>query len=286
MYQQAKPLYPDEIKFLKENYFLLNHEEIFQHINQNRPKTQRIGRTCLRSKCYRMGLKKGIQIRWSKKDEIRLKKWFCFMGDKQIAEILNEIGSSYRKINGKKVYRKFTKKNIEKKRELLGLKRTNEQVLMIVSDNKLCGDMYCFTKSDNAWTNGKRNIAKEQEIRIWSQDGIEKRYIKINGRFIPYTRWFYQNFVDDIPPGGIIFHIDLDKLNDSPENLQLRFRKNQTITKSDYRNAKILIEKRIDLQIKMNEKKFNGSSFEYKKQMMKELIRLKNRLKIINKKLN
>lgn len=282
MHKTAIPLYPDEIKFLKENYFDLTHDEIFHKINSNRSVNNKIGRTCLRSKIYKMGLRKGIQIRWSKKDTLRLKKWYHFMGDTQIAEHLNKVGTTYRKENGKKIYRKFTKKHVEKKRELLGLIRSPENVNRIVQDNKLVGDQFCFTHTDNAWTRGTRIKADTEEIRIWNCNGSLKRFIKVNGMFTPYTRWYYHNFINTLLPHQLVFHIDLDKLNDDPDNFEIRTRTTQRVTKNDYSRAKILIEKRIQKQIKLNEKKYDSVFAQEKREMMTELMRLKNHLKYIN----
>lgn len=240
--------YPDELVFLKKNYFSLTNSELNEAINSRRQEP--VALSTMLNQCQRMGLKRGIQIRWSLEDVAYLERHYKTMGDKELAMKLTRRKKTFRVIDGKRVYRKFTKKHIEKKRELLGLKRTDKQVLAIRKRNIKLGLTFAFSKEKHAWNNGKRPVANEGDIRNWKdQYGNYKRQIKIDGKFIPYTRWFYMNKIGPVQPNEIVFHIDFDALNDEPENLEVRNEKYKVTRISDCYRALPLIQARIEKHI-------------------------------------
>ncbi|MBI9052491.1 MAG: hypothetical protein JEY96_01655 [Bacteroidales bacterium] len=262
-------LQPDEIKFLKENFFVLNNAQLAEHINKFRAKHNQYSVSGLRSKCKLIGLTRGFQIRWCTDDINKMKAWYPLMGDTQISDLLNKYGISTGERDGKQIKRTFTKKHIEKKRTLLGLSRTKEQIQRIISDNRLCGDMRFYSKDDNTWTRGYRKIAAEEDTRIW--DG--RRVIKINGHFIPYTRWFYNKFIAPVPAGKKVYHIDLDPLNDDAENLELR--SFTRISLNNYKRALPLIDIRLRKEQRKAERIWdNVSQRQDRIIIMKEIARL------------
>lgn len=270
---------PDEILFLEQNFYNLKNEQLRESINEFRASHNQLSCHGFRDRCYRIGFQRGIQIRWNKADIKKLKVWYQIIGDTQISELLNLYGTSSRKINSKIVKRSFTKKHIEKKRNLLGFHRTKKQIENIVKDNKLCSDNQCFTKDNNLWTSGHRKIAKEHDIRIW-KCGVN---IKINGKFIPYTRWFYKNFIGPVPKDKKVFHIDMDPLNNVPDNLKLIDFGRVSI--EDYETALPLIQNKIKNETQNINRKWECAlSKDQRKDLMKEINRLQSiKEKIIKK---
>lgn len=253
---------PDELKFLLDNFFNMTNQELTDHINNYRLSEGKLTVSGVIAKCRDLGLSRWIQIRWSKKDVKRLQKWYPLMGNKEIARLLNEVGTSRRSINGKWIYRKFSLKHVEKKMTLLKLRRTTEQLERIKADNLLINTPAALEKM---WK--KRGIAKEEEIRIWK----DRRVIKIGGSFIHYTRWMYHNFIKPLQQHEIVFHIDLDSLNDDPENLEIRTRKTQRVSLLDRKRALPLLQKRLETEQKVFDKIISS---EEKREKMKAIIRL------------
>lgn len=217
------PIYPDETKYLLENYYKLTNGQLLEHLNSYRSSSEQLRPTTMLNHCRKLALSRGVQIRWSYSDTRRLKKWHPFMGDKQIAEHLNRVGCSRRRINEKMVYKVFTRKHIEKKRELLGIKRTPAQLALLRKDNIMCGEYTFWSGDNNPWNNGSRPGLKEEEVIVRNdQNGVQRRYIKVGDRITPYRRWFYQNFIGPVPGDMVVHGIDLDPMNDDPGNLVLR----------------------------------------------------------------
>jgi hypothetical protein len=132
--------------------------------------------------------------KWTKYDISKLKIWYKFIGDTEISKMLNEL----------KGIEIFSKKSVEKKRGYLNLKRTKQQVKLIMSDNALIFNLKI----------------KEGETTI--QDN--HKFIKIDNKLISYSRWIYEKHNGEIPEGMIIFYKDFDTLNDEPDNLEIRKR--------------------------------------------------------------
>jgi hypothetical protein len=213
--------FPDEILYLRENYKNTTNDQLLEHINSNRPEGSKIMLGAMRHELARLGCLRMTQDRWNGREIKFLKKNFTIMGDVEIANHLTAL--SYAK-------RKFTRRNIQKKRDLLGLHRTSDQVARILQDNIICGTQNTVSKS---WDTMGR--ASEQEVRIWNCNGRLQRRIKINGTFIPYSRWNYEQKVGPVPEGMLVFHRDGDSLNDTTENYILVKEENRIAMLQSYR---------------------------------------------------
>lgn len=261
--------YPDELHFIKTNFYSLTNRELLEGINANRQKP--ITLMSLRHQLYRMNLKRGIQIRWSKADTKFLIKNYRKIGDVELAEELTLRRKSYREINGKRVYRKFTHKHVCKKRGLLELVRTQEQIKAINRRNREQGRVKDFSSTDNLWTRGVKVAAKEGTIRVWKRGKDKFRYIKIDGVFIPYARWYYHNFISPVAKNQNVFHKDMDSINDEPDNLKVRNK--SRITLQEIKEAISLLEIR-EQKITQEIPKLNDRQKSKQKQF--ELIRIRN----------
>jgi hypothetical protein len=140
--------------------------------------------------------------------------------------------------------------------------------------------MKTFSSDDNMWTRQIKIPAKEHEIRIWNTNGQRKKYIKINGRFIPYARWYYHNFIAELTPDKKVYHLDLDTLNDDPDNLRpMPF---QGLGYSNY----VLALKKIDDRIQNHLKNFTPTTSAEEKKWQSKLWHLRNVKRRITSRLN
>ena len=212
---------PVDLMFIYENFDKMSGKQLLAGINSIRPVSAQVELSALRFQCRRMELSHGLQIRWSAEDIAYLTANYKKYGDTELAQHLNKRKKTFRVINGKKVFRVFTKKHVDKKRQLMGLIRTGKEVSAIIQRNFNVLNKYRFTSTDNAWTRGKRKAVQDNETVVWN--GV--RYIKITGKAIPFARYFYHNFIASIPEGSIVCHLDGDRLNDAPENLSLSSRR-------------------------------------------------------------
>jgi len=213
----------NEIEYLTQNFYSLTNQQLTNHINAMRGVNGFLTVSGVRHKCYELGLKRGLQIRWSVIDIQKLCSWYALMGDKEIAYYLNKTNTSFRLIKGVKVYRKFTRKHVEKKSRLLKLTRTNEQLFRIRSNNSIINEQTARPKMLET-----RGITPEFGTRIW--DG--RKYIKINGYFTPFARWYYNKFIAELTADDIVYHIDGNTLNDEPTNLAIINRQQLVLTNS------------------------------------------------------
>ena len=232
-----------DLAFIRKHFYEMTWTELLKAVNETRPANLRVELSALRHQARRMGLNKGIQIRWSDEDIRYLEANFRKYGDTELAGRLNKRKKTSRIIDGKKVYRTFTKKHINKKRDLLGLKRTPEEVEAIKKRNKELLPRQCFTKEWNVYTRGIRKVAAEETTRIWGG----RRMVKVNGGFIPYTRWFYHNYISPVPEGYIVYHLDYDTLNDNPENLAICRRKGLLSTERLKKALSLLVDREKDI---------------------------------------
>lgn len=215
-----------ELVFLRENVLSMTWNQLLSEINEMRDESDPVDIGALRHQCYRMGLKKRDLVHWSDEDITFLLENYKTIGNSEMARILTEKQSSSREINGKMVVRTFSKKHVEKKMQLLKIARTKDELSFIKKHNKEIG-MGCFyTSENNAWTRGYRKSSPEGDVRIWRRtNGKKSRFIKVDGRFVPYAPWFYKTSIGPVPEGYIVYHLDNDILNDEPENLAICPRK-------------------------------------------------------------
>lgn len=175
---------PIDIHFIRQYFPVMTWNELPDAVNEIRPASGRVELSALRHQARRMGLTKGIQIRWSPEDIDFLLSNYTRIGNVEMAAELHKRNRTFRIIAGEKVYRTFTKKHVEKKMKLLKLHRTQEEILKIKRRNLETTNYRVLTSECNFWTRGIRKACEEKEIRIWKG----KRHIKINGKFTPYTR--------------------------------------------------------------------------------------------------
>ena len=205
---------------IRENFPNMTWDELLGVVNDTRSHSEQVKLSALRHECRRMGLKKHDLIHWSSADIVFLLKNYKKKGNVELSQLLTERKMSFRVINGKKIYRVFTKKHVEKKKKLLGLSRTKSEIVAIKHRNYELGLNRFITSDDNLYTRGVVPVAEEQAVRIWNRKKSPIRVIKINGQWIHYNRWFYHNFIEPVPPGHIVISLDGDSLNYEPENLK------------------------------------------------------------------
>ncbi len=229
-----------ELRFLRENFYSMTNRQLVDAINLQRKPSGRLSVGAVRGRCGVLGLSRGIQIRWSDEDISKLRAWYPLIGDKEIASYLNDTATTFRTINGARVYRVFTKKHVEKKRRLLGWSRTREQLDRVRADNLLINTPEALRKM---WET--RGVFEDGTIRVWK--GV--RFIKINGKYVPYTRWFYRNYIGELGPGDVVYHKDGDRLNDTPGNLVVIDHKDLGAINSKYRDPPELREAKRALKL-------------------------------------
>lgn len=271
--------YPDEHKFILDNRAVMTNEQMRSELNCKRAISEQMTISQFRHTMYKYELTRSIQIRWSDSDIEYLINNYQKYGNIELANKLNKRRKTFRIINGKKVYRVFTESHIQKKLNLLKLKRSENSLNKLRKNNK-----GCFTPDRHVWNTGKRKALEEKEIVIRKVSGRSlQRFIKINGRLIVYSRWFYHNFISPIPKGLKVCHKDMDQLNDNPENLILKSYSKPS--NEDYKTAIQLLEKKVpDLQ-KQTEIMFRKSIKDYNDanknliRVVKLIEKLKNKLK-------
>lgn len=236
-----------DLTFIRDNYYQLTWTELFAAVSQlNKKATMQ----ALRHQCVRMKLAKQVQIRWSKEDTQYLIDNYKIKGDKELAIDLNKFKRTFRIIKGEKIYRIFSKKHIEKKMKLLGLRRTHDEHLYIRRRNIQTGLTYAWNKTNNPYSLGFKTIAAEGTIRVWSKFYPSKR-IKINGQFISYARYIYEQNYGSIPEGYNVWFKDKNPLNCEPDNLYLVSRQDQTVERI-IRNYPEELKELLKLNYKLN----------------------------------
>lgn len=222
MMKKSKPKVPfkwekSELKFIRDNYYTMTWNELVKAVEEFKPD---ITMQALRHQCHRMKLAKQVQIRWSKEDIQYLIDNYKTKGNIEIAEELNKLKRTFRVIDGVKTYRHFTLKHVEKKMNLLGLKRTDEDLSNIIKRNRTIGKGYCWTKENNVYTLGIRRVYDEGEFRTWSLNGRDIIHIKVDGAFVPYHRYVWEQEHGEIPKGHNISFKDGDISNCDIDNLE------------------------------------------------------------------
>lgn len=126
---------------------------------------------------------------WTPEQIEFLKKNYKTCGDKELAEIFQ---TKWPKQKG------WTLKHIEKKRKYLNIKRTPAQLFKIKQKAKAKG-VYVLGLQ-KTWM--KRGAAPEGAVVIWATESQwPTKHIKINGKFINYHRWLWQQAGRSIPKG-------------------------------------------------------------------------------------
>jgi len=216
MLQNKKKIFDefDEL-FLRKNYGKMGIFELLNIFNNCRNEDEQVSLHWLRDKLRKIGIYNKNLIHWSEEDTNFLKKNYKKIGDLELSKLLTERKKSYKIIDGKKQYRIFTKKHVEKKRKLLGLKRTDAEVLSVVKRN-IANGKWCIKKDDNLYTRGLKKVLEQNEIVLY-RTGY---FVKQGKKIVPYARWFYQNYIDkNIPLNHRIYYKDGDIFNIEFDNI-------------------------------------------------------------------
>lgn len=229
MKRKAQKYYPDELVYLRKHFYEVKKDDLLDHLNKYRSPNNQVTLSQLRHQLRRMGLQRMKQIRWNKTQIKFLKQNYKTKGDVEIARLLNEKKSRSKKV--------FTRKNVGRKRRLLGWNRTEEQIKQIVKRNNNPGRFKKGYASPRKEEEGARTIVK-------CTDGTKREMIKVNGEFILYPRYLYQSVHGEIERSMYVFHKDLDPLNNDIDNLYLS--KPGLLPISSYRTAKRLLTKRME----------------------------------------
>ncbi len=190
-----------EIAFMKEYYGKLPNTQILKQLNTMRELP--IKMSSLRHQLIRLKLIKGIRlIHWTAEQAQFLLDNYQTHGNIEIARELNKM-----KLNK----RKFTKKNVWKKMLLLGIKRTDEQ-LIIIKENHVKAGHYP----------GRVLKAPQGTIKTNIINGIPYPHIKKGKFFVKLVREQWKETVGPIPRGMMVHFKDLNTMNIDPSNLELK----------------------------------------------------------------
>lgn len=219
-----------EKRYLVDNFYSKTNSQL--HVEFMALRGEFIKLSSMLNICRRYGLRRGIQIRWSVEDISFLKDNFRKYGDTELALMLTERHSTFRMINGEKVFRKFVKKNVKKKRDLLGLKRTDEEVYNIRIRNAKLWPIW--TAENNPWTRGSRDLFPEGHIRLWSLNGYHRKVIKVNGRFMLLAHYNWERENGPIPKNMLLSCKTTDGVNCDTANWELIDRKEAALKHTGY----------------------------------------------------
>jgi len=107
---------PDQEAFIRDNYLRLTNKQLADHFGYKL--------TIVRNKLYEMGLQRNQVENWSPEQTAFLKENYRTTGDVEIAEQLQRLMPRAQA---------WTKKHINKKRQLMGWHRTPEEIAAIVA---------------------------------------------------------------------------------------------------------------------------------------------------------
>ncbi|WP_228853264.1 hypothetical protein [Aegicerativicinus sediminis] len=145
-------------------------------------------------------------LRWTKMETQFLLDNYQYIGNIELAKQLSKRG------------RKFTKKNIDKKMGLLGIKRTAEELEAIRINHQKNGSYRRGNKK--MWKT--RGFIKEGEIVQRIVKGRLVNMIKVNGKLVHYPRYRYRQVYGEIPKGYKIYYANGDPTNIDDSNFVAR----------------------------------------------------------------
>jgi hypothetical protein len=189
---------PKMLSFLEENYQVMTNKQLAEGLG--------LRLTSVRTTLYSMGYKRMELEYWTKAQINYLYKHYHTKGDSELAEIFN---SKWHK------EKTWTKKHIEKKRRYLKLKRTESEKKKIHERNRLAGRFaMCPLK---AWET--RGQAPDGEIRIWKPNGNQVPMIKIKGKWVRWSHWYWEKHRGPIKKGMNVIFKDRNPFNRTIRNL-------------------------------------------------------------------
>ncbi len=149
----------------------------------------------VRHYAYSIGLKKQINKYWNSDEILILKSEYKYKGDTEIAEMLGR-----------------TKKQIEKKRKYLNLKRTTNQIRKIRGRNNV---IY-----EHGFQKGHIPPSLRKEGEIWQRKKDKNFFTKQNGIVYKLSRWVWLSSGRKLKKGYMIVHKNKDLSNNNISNLE------------------------------------------------------------------
>lgn len=199
-------LYLDEKVFIMRHHATMTNKQLCEAINNKRPNHKKYGLHCFRERIYELGLKSCERPRrWNARETKYLIRNYKMMGNIDIADNLNKY---------KNRTRDFNKKHIEKKMKTEKLKRTKKELDNIRQTNYSNGR---YTKGLEAGR-AKRRYPEGHIVRR-NCNGVYKKVIKYQGRFIDLRRYIFMMHNGQVQPGQHIYSRDGNPLNTHPTNL-------------------------------------------------------------------
>ncbi len=187
----------EEDQFLRDNWQQMDNVELAKALGRKLTNT--------RTRLYQLGMKRMEMEYWTDEMIQFLRENYRRIGDTELAEIFS---AKWPKNKG------WSKKHIEKKRRYLKLKRTKKEREAILQGHVEAG---VYVRG-NAKMWETRGIAKEGEIRYWrvgQNDARPVPFIKVDGSFVHYARYRYEQLNGPVPDGyNVVF------LANDPKNLQ------------------------------------------------------------------
>jgi hypothetical protein len=196
---------PEHIdKFITKNFDQYSNKELATMLGCS------IGH--VRARCYAMGMLRMTLEYWTEEQINFLIENYQVIGDKELAEIFNNMWS---KEKG------WTFKHIEKKRLYLKLKRSKEELHQIYLRN-LENGRWLNNEIQNRWDHS--NLAKDGCIRLWKMSGGKQiPVIKVNGEWRHWAPYAWELEHGAIPEGHIVAYIGDPSIIDV-SNLELTTR--------------------------------------------------------------
>lgn len=171
---------------------------------------------------------------------------------------------------------KRTAKSIAKRMIVLGYKRTVEDFKELAKSNKGCYKK--GVSSDRKFKNGLLQL-------IYDSKTDRSFYnIKVNGKFIRYSRYLYEHFYSDkLNSEDIVFHLDGDSMNLLKENL-VKINRKDLLNKNNMADEAFV--KRIFRVTDPDHVKFIIDSQPELIQLKKNIIKLNSKLNESKRKIN
>jgi hypothetical protein len=196
------PFTKEEVAFIKRNWKKMTNRQLAEHFH--------MGYTTFNHRKVRLlGLKHMEMEKWTEEQVTFLLKWYRKRGDLELAEMFNE-----------RWYKKkgWTLKHIEKKRMYLGIKRTPEELRAIKERHKKHG-VY-IRASKKTWAT--RGVKPEGTVVYWARANQRPMpFVKVKGRFILWTRWYWRKYRGHIPTRMKVTFKDGNPYNRRISNLEL-----------------------------------------------------------------
>ena len=191
-----------EKQFASSNRHKFTTAELLRHINAQRKEAQHLKLTTFRTLLYKANIRRCEILRWTAEETKFLQENYATMGNMAIAEHFST----------KK--RKFTKRNIDKKMILMGIKRSAQELGYILEQHKKSGTYHRANKKK--WADKK---VQEGGRKIKMLNGKPFIAIKVNGVLVRYARYRYQQLHGKLPRNIKVYHKDMDPMNVEDDNL-------------------------------------------------------------------